>query len=239
MITLEALFSNMAHGELSNISIGDPELGSISPSDYAKVVSHVQAGLTALHQRFLLRSGEVAIQQYEGILKYWLKLDYAQTNVTSLQPIRYIIDTADDPFIENVLKIEQIFDELGDEFKINDGSVDVPIYTPRYNCLTISPTYTNPMWFVNYRADYPRIEIDGDFDPAEVELDIPSWLEEPLQAYIAGRIMNGRSHSVFEGVAEGDKYMARYEQLCQTIEFQNLDADDNETYDRIGENGWV
>jgi hypothetical protein len=239
MFTLAHLFQNMAHGELSNIAIGDATLGSISPADYSNMVSHVQLGLTALHQRFLLRTDQVVIQQNSSTLKYWLKSDYAQSNTSSIQPVKYIIDSAADPFIENVLKIEQVFDELGAEFTINNSAADVPIYTPSYNCLAITPTVANPAWFVLYRANYPEIPIGVDFDPTSVVLDIPSWLIEPLQAYVTARIMTGRSHSIFEGVAEGDKYMARYEQLCMMIEHQNLDADDNDTYSHLEANGWV
>ena len=239
MLTLARLFQNMAHGELSNISVGNSTLGNISPADYSNLISHVQLGLTALHKRFLLRTGEVVIQQYPDIRKYYLRKKYAQTNAASTEPVKYILDTLGEPFEEDLFKIEQVYDELGNEFRINDSTAAFPIYTPAYNCLQLSPSTTNPTWYVIYRANYPEIAITDNFDPDEVDLDIPPYIVEALQAYVTARIMTGRSHSIFEGVSEGDKYMARYEQLCLEIEIQNLDADDNDLYDRAGVNGWV
>ena len=239
MITLERLFQNMAYGELSNIAIGNSTLGSISPADYGLMLSHVQLGLSALHQRFLVRTGRVNIQQYEAVEKYYLLYKYAKSNSASLETYKYILDSTSDIFCENVFKIEQVFDEYGVEYKINDSSVDFPISTPEYNSMYFPESTLDPIWTILYRTDYPTIELTNDFNPANVTLNIPTFLHEPLQCYVTGRIMTGQSHSIFEGVAEGDKYMARYEQLCQALEYQNLDIDVNETFDHIQANGWV
>jgi hypothetical protein len=238
MITLSRFLKNLAYGELSNIAIGNADTGVISPDAYERVITHTQLGLTALHQRFMIRIGQVIIRNYSHIGRYYLDYRYARSNTESTELVKYIEDTAERPFQDNVLKIDQIFDEIGREYELNKSDVPDPIFTPDYNCVVMTPSVENALWTVVYRADHDQLPTT-DPDPDLIELKIPQQYLEPLQAYVAGRLMSGMGHSLFEGQAEGDRFMSRYEMLCARLEQQNMDIDDNDTHTRLEDNGWV
>lgn len=238
MITLDQFLKNLAYGELANIALSKSLLSSDAADSYEKVISHIQLGLTALHQRFLIRGGQVVIQNYPHIGRYYLDPIYAKSNTTSTETYKYIEDTPGRPFLDNVLKIEQVFDEVGREYALNESDVADPIFTPEYNCVAMTPGVEGTYWTIVYRADHVSLPTT-DVTPANVEIDIPAQYFEPLQAYVAGRIMSGQGHSLFEGQVEGDRLMMRYEMLCSLLESQNMDMDDNDTHIRLEVNGWA
>ena len=192
MLTLKEFFDNLTYGELANIAIGKGETGYISEADYPALLSHVNLGLTALHKRFLIRADEVIIQQYPEIAHYYLRSEYSV--VTGTAETKYLLDSEKEPFKDNVLKIEHVFDELGVEFVINDVYADFPIFTPKPDMLILPASVNNPAFFIIYRANHPKIVITNDFNPANVMLEIPDYLVLPLQLYVADRIMKGQQH---------------------------------------------
>ena len=239
MITLKQLFKNLAFSELANISIGDATTGAIDPNNYERLTTGVRLGLTALHQRFLIRAESVVIRNYPQIGRYYLATKYARSNTESLELIKYIEDTGIRPFTDNVLKIDQVFDEVGREFELNVTTASDPIFTPEYNCIAMTPVVGNALWTVVYRADHTPFTVDADTDLSTIELAIPPQYVEPLQAYTASRVLGGMGHSSLEGRSDGDALMLRYEALCSRMETQNLDIDDNDTHTRLEDNGWV
>ena len=55
---LREIFEHLAYSELSQLNVGDTSLGLINESNYDKVLSAVNLGLTALHTRFCLKKKE-------------------------------------------------------------------------------------------------------------------------------------------------------------------------------------
>ena len=241
MITLKKLFSNMAYGEFANLNLGDAFTGTIPEAQYDRVYSHVKLGLTALHLRFKLRTAETVIQTYSFIEKYYLRPEYAVSNLnSSLQPILYIEDIEAygmDTFQDDVFKIEQVFSMDKQEYRINDTTVDVPIYTFDQDCLAITYIPGTPLLNVIYRADHRMLPETVD-DPKDIVLQIPSWAVEPLQNYVAHSLLSGMSAGNPEKNL-GTPFFARYEFLCKRLEDTNVDPDDNETNTKLEVNGWV
>ena len=48
---LREIFEHLAYSELSQLNVGDTSLGLINESNYDKVLSAVNLGLTALHTK--------------------------------------------------------------------------------------------------------------------------------------------------------------------------------------------
>ena len=201
MITLREILDNLTYGELAHVAIGNAALGTILDKDYPRIISCLNGALTAVHKRFLLRTDEVFIQQVTGINTYYLRPQYS-LNSGSAETHKYIIDTATAHFDANLFRIEKVFTSTGGAFVINDSSVseyapvyhegvliqEEPIYTPNFDVLAFTSLLTVDRIKVEYRAGYPKIVVESEFDPDLIELHIPSYILDAISLNIAARI---------------------------------------------------
>ena len=72
---LSDIFSQLAYGELSQVSLVDQGTGLISTTKYAPVVAHVNMGLTALYTRFHLKESRLILPLRAGQVSYPLHSD--------------------------------------------------------------------------------------------------------------------------------------------------------------------
>lgn len=245
---LQEIFDQLSYGELSQLSLGTGSLGSISEADWPKLLAHINLGLSALFKRFFLKEGVLVLQLQAGQSSYHLKRDYAQSNTRSNVPVKYIIDSGN-PFVEDILKVEQVFGDTGHEYTLNDEK-------DMYSILITGPkTLWVPLEIVDthidlpeelrtekleliYRADHPRIVIgNGYFDPERVEIELPYSHLEALLYFVASRIHN--PIGLVNEFNFGNNYAAKYEMVCQQLEQQNLRIDRVSTNTRAERNGWV
>lgn len=201
-----------------------------------KIMTHVNLGLKELYKRFFLQSKQIIIQQYDHIETYTLDRRFAFSNKDSAEPYRYVMDSVFEPFCDDVLKIEQVFDEGGRELYLNDRSQPWSVYTPAYNKVQVP----YPMWCntlsVHYRASHPTVVFKPGDNPYEIELNIPEALLEPLLYYVAGRAF---STLVTDEGQQGMQFMQKYEASCMRAEKLGLQVTPMFGNHRLDQNGWV
>ena len=162
MILLD-LFKDLTYGELAQLKIGNLVPGEheseLDPTRYEQVLTWVNLGLKELYKRFFLSSKEIYIQQHVEISVYVLDSKYAQTNTDSPIPIedRYIMDTVDAPFQDDILKIEEVYDEDGNRLPLNDITEPTSVFTPSYRSIQIPEPNDENSLSVQYRASHPRV----------------------------------------------------------------------------------
>ena len=117
---LNELFDQLTYGELSQLEYGGVDNEGITQEDHKRILPHINLALTELHKRFLIREEEVTIRCYDHIETYVLDSKYAATNTESTEPYKYIHDTVFEPFVDNVLRIEKVFNEDGQELFLNE-----------------------------------------------------------------------------------------------------------------------
>lgn len=232
---LSTIFDQLTYGELSSLALGGIGNSGILEKHYPKVIANINLGLTELHKRFILKTSEVMVQQADHIQNYELHSRFAETNELSLEPVKYIMDSVYKPFQDDVLKIEQIYTEIGQEVCLNNLKEPCSYFTPSYNVVQVpAPDVANAM-LVIYRADHVRIEL-RDQDPSMIEVDLPSTHLEALLFYVASRIHSGLSG---EGIQEGNNYLAKFEASCRKIEELSIMNKDNTTNTKLEDSGWV
>jgi len=243
MITLHDLLSNMTYGEFSQLSLGnflpDEHENEPNPKSYKQLTSHVNLGLTALYSEFVLVLEEIYIQLDEAITTYVLSFDYAVSNTAS--PIdladRYIVDTAEIPFNDNVLKVEEIYDDFGNRLFTNDDTEDLSIMTPTYRTLQVPWPNAWNVIAVQYRANHKRVSVTSATDLTSIEIFVPPQLEEALMFYVASRVfasLPGNADS-----SESNDYFRKYQSKIQEVRHQGLYTQPESGSWRFGDNGWV
>lgn len=246
---LQEIFDQLTHGELSQLSLGGGADGQINTANYAKVLSHINLGLTALYKRFPLKEGRLILALQEGRVTYPLTSAYATATLGSIEPVRYIQDSQSAPFQDDIHKIERVYTAAGKELGLNDEADPYACFTPSAAVLRVPAAIVTSSvdlpdelrtatLEVVYRANHPLLVLeDGYFFPAEIEVELPYSHLEPLLYFVASRVHNpiGMTNEFHAG----NSYAAKYEMACQQLEQFNLRVDQGMQNTRLRRNGWV
>ena len=236
---LTDVFEYLQYGELAEMSVGGRDELGIKGTRSKEVVSMINLALTELHKRFPLRFEEVIVQQYDHIQTYHLHSRYSITKGDPQYAPHYIVDSLIDPFKDNVLKIERIHNEDGEELFLNDGNQYWSVHTPRYNTIQVPYTEKENAMSVMFRANHPKIDLDLE-DLSLVELDIPDGLLEPLCLYVGARFFANSPSLRGQGeTIDGQMFTARFEQACLKYSEMGLQNTENTTNLKAPMNGWI
>jgi len=200
----------LCYGELNTHRLA--ESGAISPENYSRMIHHLNMGLLALYTRFPLLVKELTLQQKSWITMYKLKKEHAVTDPSD--EVKYIIDSRFDPFIGDLIRVEEVSDEVGDVVELNSTDHDKVALTPSMDTLEIpNPTDTNVL-FVTYRAKHPQlVSVDS-------EILLPQHLLGALYAYTGMRVYAGGTSQ--EQLTKGAELESKYERICQKMELDGM-----------------
>lgn len=229
---LQDLLDRLTYGELSTIAIGGKEHGGVQQKHMKEVLMHVEAALTAIYKRFPIRTKEVLIQCSARIQTYHLHSKHSWLSGSHRD--KYIIDSDSHPFLDDVLLVNNIYDELGREVWMNDSSKYWSINMISDLSFQIPYPDDENALSVIYKASpekFPKL-----VDPSTYEVDIPHTYMEPLLLYIASRVFSAVTR---DGTNEGMAYMARYEQSCERVLHDGLVITDNTQDDKFENRGWI
>lgn len=237
-MTLQDIFDQLTYGELSQMHIGGGDEGEgIREEDKLRMMAHIQLALTTLHRRFRLKEGRFTLELQPEKSTYVLKSQFAQSNSKSKEPIKYINDL-DRQFQDDLLRVDRVLDDEGNELILNQKGNPDSVNTPSYNMLVVPDNLESETLTVVYRADHPKINATkGQYVSFQEEIDLPVTHLEALLYFIASRFMNpvgisGEFH-------EGNNYAAKFEKACQALEMGGYQVDGDGDSDRFINNGWA
>lgn len=249
---LSDVFTQLQYGELSQLFDGTEIGKELGEANYKKVLSHVNLGLTNLYTRFNLKEHQLTLEIQTGKTTYELHSKYAAANSRSSETERFILDTSDAPFVDDILKIERVVTEIGYQMDLNNREKSFSCFTPSLNVLRIPAALANDTpelpeclrtttLDVVYRANHPQILHGlgglGFLDPGRVEIELPRSHLNALLMFVAFRAhspvgMGGDSPTA-------NAYFAKYENECLMLEGKGLTVDTHSPVDRVRQNGWV
>ena len=253
MITLQEILDNLTYGELGHVAIGGAAMGHIEAKDYPRIVSCLNGALTAIHKRFLLRTGTVLVQQIEGQTTYYLRREFAVTNPDNPGQTKYLLDSEEDPFEDNLFKVERVFNANNAQFELNNPNISdlnpkydkagniiqtAPIYTPQFDVLHLQPASPPEIVRVEYRANHPKITMSDTFDPALIKLNIPYSILDAISLNVASRIYSPLTAGDGQ-TAAASTFAYKYELECQRLDIEGMTLDGNLSDSRFEDNGWV
>jgi len=233
------VFTALTYGELKQLKLGGFDADSLEsapvPDSYAPLISAINLGLTELHKRFLLKTEEIYVQQYAHIEIYTLAWKYAATNTASTEPYKYIVDTVAAPFQDNVLKIEEIYNEIGELLVLNDADDDESLFTPTYRSIQVPAPVSANVLGVQYRANHPKLVFARGMQPANVEIELPEGLLEALLYYIAMRSFSSLNT---DDNHESDNYLKKFEASCIQYKLSGLNLQPDLGNSNFDARGW-
>lgn len=246
-MNLKDVFDQFAYGELSQIVTADESHGGgVGTEHYRKLGFHVQLALTALHKRFLLKEGKVHLLPIPGESTYKLHSDFIIQESEEEHPegeeeqprTTYIKEDKNRPFVDDILKIERVYDYRGNELILNDLDFSLSLHTPSHDLLVIPEDYQHSQLTLYYRANHADItrriyteRVDN------IELTLPETHLEALLYYVASRMLN--PVGISQEFHQGNNYYAKYEKACQRLEMENYQRDQVSRANKFERNGWV
>jgi len=230
-VLLSQLFSYAATLDSASINFGGDDEGMIAGKHYPKVINAMNLALVEMYTEFPLRERSLHIQLYAHITDYILHPDYAQTNTTSTELYKYIQDPANDPFVENnVIKIERVYDEEGEELSLNRDTDAYSLYTPAYNILQHPYPDDDNAVIITYRSLPETIPVDADPDTYDVKL--------PTQ--LLNLFLIFTNHKLLSSVNKQESYakLNEYISVLNSIKSRMLFAEDDFSTDKLEAMGW-
>ena len=213
-MNLQEIFDLLTFGELAQLSIGGGEAGVINDSNMAKVLPHINLGLTSLYKRFKLKQASMVLPLVNGQSIY---------NIT--QP--------------DVIKIEEIQSPIGKVLSLNDPTDVNGCFTTSDRTLVVKDSFTHAYLTIIYRANHPKLQADdGYVDIDTLLIELPDSYIEPLLYFVAARLLSSTGSGQFEGLATM-QYMQKYENACQQLTNWNPQAEASREEPRIRTGGWA
>jgi hypothetical protein len=233
------ILKDLTYGELAGLALGNLKFDEFDnepdPHQYERIMSYINLGLKEIYKRFFLKSREINVQEHEEITSYLLHSDYSAANTASAIALseRYILDTAEDPFLDDILKIEEIYDEEGTKLPLNDITEEDSVYTPDYRTVQIPYPSDTEIFSVQYRASHPKLDVTLATDPATVEVHLPNSLHSALLQYVGYRA------NLLTNPERSADFWQQFEKSCQHVERLGLEVQGEPGDWRFDERGWV
>lgn len=215
---LSELLQNLALGELAGSSLVEIGQYQIKQSELPRVITFVNQALEYFYSNFPLKTNDCIIKLQDGITRYYLDSDYAITSIGLNNLPKYLIDSADKPFKDDVLHILDVSSISGISFTINDRYSDINVNTPEYNCVEVLHNLGQEYLKIQYQARHPKISINEHLD-SNTKIHIPSSYETVLQTYIAVLVFNamGGSH-----LQESNALFAKFKTLTEELKLSGI-----------------
>ena len=213
---LRDLIYSLETGELQNLSIVDQETGAIKPSQYGRIVTSANLGVTDLHTRFLIKKGALSVALKEDQVVYPLQ----QRFVIGAQPKpEQFITTSYN--MKDMLKVMEVRDDHQKILPLNNGDPRKGVDTPSFNVLAVSSDLYKE-WdvrhlTVEFQCNGKLIPTcDTDYDPDSLVVDIDARYLNALSLFIASRLHNVSGFGT-GGVHEGNNYHTLYLEECARL----------------------
>lgn len=231
---LSELVEYLTYGELSNLYVSGTEEKGIRHKDLPKIISNINLGMIDLHKRFPVLYKQVNIQMHEHISDYVLDSYYAETNTESGAAYKYIKDSVNNPFSNDVIRIINVVNEDDCKYPLNTQNNPYSLFTPSYNIVQVPYPLDENIIAVEYQA-YPAKIPTNTTDTENFYIEFPEVMLEALIAFVNYKIYTGTGNDKPEAIG----YYQKYEAEC--LRLASLGIFNSDIYEnlRLESNQWV
>jgi len=227
---VEDIIDNLKYGELSahGMFIGP----DFAESDKLKLIYHINIALTELYTRFPLFTRELTLLQLEGKTVYFLHSDHTLQAGDKVTYDKYILDTREFPFDDDLIRVLSAYDEGGNERRLNDSTAECTITLPAPDIVEIPMPVTGEALFLIYQANHYKV------DALTHEVMLPINFLPALLAYVAFRVYSGGTSQEHMNIS--NSMLQKYELFCtQQRDYSTDNSVDHERNIKPCMRGWI
>lgn len=213
---LSDFFQSLSFNEFANLSLSSEGSGQISVDKVPRIISNINDALLDLCARFILFEKELVVQSIIAQTLYPLRVEYAVTNATSTEE-KYIIDTPEEPFTDDIITITYVKNEVGHKLPLNDDHDFFSVFTPQFDTVQLTHTGFSQAYFIGYQAQHPVLDVNGDLTQ---KIEIPNVMATVLRYKVAAIVFSGMAGQEYTNkVQELD---SKYEAGCALLKERGL-----------------
>lgn len=236
MIKLDSLFKSLALSVLNNTSVVTDNKLNVEPDKQEYILEFINEAVTRLHSRFILKTNTLYLEMREGRTNYPLLARYSYMNYDPAESeYPFIRDTPSHPFEEDVIKVLEVYDNLGRRRRLNDSNDPTGLFTPRPDTLQcIRPKHCEIL-SISYQARHPVIQLD---EGNKQEIDVPDTLLPAVKYWVGYSYYTGLNTA--ETAGKASEYLQMYEAICKEVEDYDLaNGSDCTTNGLFEKRGWL
>lgn len=213
---LTRVFNQLRYGTLKGQAIAR-DGAEIEEIDYPRLITAVNSATSVLYGRFKLQYSELFIRLIPSKYVYELDSDFAEANAESTQFTRWIVDSEEQPFLDNLVRIHNVTGCDGIELPINDAHDSLSAMTPSYNSIQLPCEVVDVLESVSvvYEASPTVIQSISTLAPEVTEIKIPDVMLEALCYYAAAKFME--QSTAQDKAAKANEFFAKYELACSKL----------------------
>ena len=236
---LSDLFKQLSFGQLSNLSLSGNGSGVIVGEQKPKIVNMANEGLLKLYSKFILDEKTLVLNLTNGTARYNLTKANSVYGADVSNPNGYIIDTEENPFLGDVVRVLAAHDSFGLDVPLNDDQANISVFTPAPEAVQIRQAPNNIRaltgLMLTYQAKHPELDVEGEDDQL---IELPDVLEPALRSYVAYMIFSGMNGP--DNSAKAAEHMSQYEATCmEVIDKDLVSSSYSRTNSRFSRNGWA
>lgn len=247
MLKICEIFENLSYGVLQNLAIGEEGSGFILETRRPAVLFNINEALDDLHRRFLLSEQILTLRTYDHITSYKISPEntfslsgsnYDPNNEDPDGP--YIIDSIEEPFQDNMVKILSAYTSGGHELPINDVNSWDSIFTPHGSLIQVPNPGSMDFLVIEYQAHHPKLTYHGleSNEVLEQVVELPKVLHSAMYAYIAYKTYSNMNTQ--ESSAKAAEHFNMYQGICQNVIEKDLVSEGRPTSNaKFRRGGWV
>lgn len=184
------IINGLKYGEFRYFNFGETEQEGLAEVHYPMIINLINQGMIEIYSKVPLMYREVLIQPVTQMNIYRLHPKHASTSVNSTAT-KFIIDTFEDPFKGNIIKIEAVYNEFGIELPMNDKSNIDSVFTPSIDTLQVPKPDERVALGIIYRSMPDQLEETLDISQ---ELELPLVYKQALMMFVVAKAHLGRAH---------------------------------------------
>lgn len=212
---LSELFNDLAVGELSSMAFA--KTGVIDPLAHPKVVSAINVALSDIFSRIPLAEKEVLVETLEWKSIYHIRKEHSKLDPTPGY-LKYILDTPANRFMDDIVKIVGVTNEVGDPLPVNDAEQWASVFLPAFDTVQFNHPGANQVFSVQYQALHPKLVSSGE-GYLDQPIRVPAVLMDMVRLKTAATIlapMGGQQETL-----KAQSLDAAYEGRHTSLTFKN------------------
>lgn len=241
-MNIQQCLDRLANGELANTTFVCDD--QIADTKVPYIISLLNEALLRLYSRFILKLDTVFVEMNEVRTRYELTKDHVYTkDINDIYDPKhfpcvkdynkYIFESLDHPFTEDIIKILSVTRDDGFEYPLNDSTKMYSVFTPEFNVVQVPLPIPNAVISVEYQAKHPIITEDN----LDMELELPEAFYGALFAYIAHSAYSSLQSE--NALAQAQKYYSTYMALLdELVTFDIGNTSYSQTNTKFYNNGW-
>jgi len=194
---LVELLDFLRYSDIRSFNLTQDKSYELKEEAYPVIGACLNRAIRKIHTDFNLRQREVIIQVRQEIDRYYLRSHHAITN-DDPGYAKYLIDTRELPFRDDLVQVLRVRDEYGRDYTINTIGSPHNVMLPEYDCIEVPVDETEPALSVIYQAHCGYIDVTQ----KNQEIYIPTYVEEAVQLYLMYLIANTQANQVDQQKAQ-------------------------------------